>query len=170
MASRTPLGALVRGVAAGLVGTACMTAHQEIRKRIRESHAPPSNGPSRQPADPWDAAPAPAKVARRLLEGILHQPVSPQHIPLLTNVMHWAYGAGWGGVYGLLRPSVRGTPAAAGPVFGLAVWAASYVSLVPMGLYAPPWEYPAGTVVNDIGYHLTYGTATATAFEVLERE
>ena len=52
--------------------------------------------PSEPPEDPWEDASAPAKVAKRTGEGVLHKNVPADLIPLLTNVMHWGYGTGWG--------------------------------------------------------------------------
>jgi hypothetical protein len=170
MARVSPLGAVTRGVVAGLVGTAAMTAHQEIRARIREARHPAGERTGEEPVDPWQSAPAPAQVARRVLEGVFQRQVPPEEISTLTNAMHWTYGAGWGAVYGLLRSSIGGSSAAFGPAFGFTVWAMSYVELVPMGLYEPPWDYAVTSIANDIGYHLTYGTATAMAYAVLDAD
>jgi hypothetical protein len=52
-------------------------------------------------------------------------------------------------------------------LFGTGVWAASYLELVPMGLYEPPWEYPATTLAKDLSYHLVYGVGTAAAYDAL---
>ncbi|MBD0318367.1 MAG: hypothetical protein ICV71_07550, partial [Thermoleophilia bacterium] len=54
-------------------------------------------------------------------------------------------------------------------LFGLGVWAQSYATLVPMGLYEPPWHYSARTIAKDVSYHLVYGAGTAAGFEVLGR-
>src|SRR5881398_1069923 len=79
-----------------------------------------------------EQAPVPAKVGRVVVERVLSRPVSPDLIPLLTNVMHWSYGIGWGGVYGVLANSVpRASKLGTGPYFGAGVWAMSYVELVP---------------------------------------
>jgi hypothetical protein len=163
---------VTRGIVAGVAGTALMTAHQEIRSKIRSSGAQGggggSSGGNGQPADPWESAPAPAQVARRILEGVFHRPVPAEDISLLTNVMHWTYGVGCGAVYGPVRSSTGGSAVVLGPTFGLAVWAMSYVELVPMGLYRPPWEYPARSLVNDIGYHLTYGVGVGATYALLD--
>jgi len=103
----TPLNAVATGLAAGVVGTSFMTAGQELVARLRSAasdDAPESNEP---PQDPWENASAPAKVAKRIGEGVLHKPVSPERIPLLTNVMHWGHGTSWGTVYGLAASSAR---------------------------------------------------------------
>lgn len=158
----------MRGLVAGVAGTAAMTAWQEVVARLQ--------GPSRGKTDDrsasseeerWRQASAPAQVARRILERLFHQRVSAARIGLLTNVMHWGYGTGCAAGYGLLRKRVRTRPALQGVAFGGGVWALSYAQLVPMGLYEPPWKYPPTTLAKDISYHLVYGVGVATAYEAL---
>jgi hypothetical protein len=145
---------LLRGALAGLAGTAAMTAHQRL-----------GQGPSSGGDPSWDEAPAPAQVARIGL-GLVGIDSPAEQIPLLTNAMHWLYGTGWGVGYALLAADAD-EEAWAGPAFGLLVWALSYVQLVPLGIYEPPWEYEPSELADDVGYHLTYGTATALAHRLL---
>jgi hypothetical protein len=42
-------------------------------------------------------------------------------------------------------------------MFGTAVWVASYLTLVPMGIYRAPWRYPPVELALDLSYHLAYG-------------
>jgi hypothetical protein len=161
----TPLGAVACGVAAGVVGTACMTAIQEVMARRRRAHAP--GVAQESDGDPWDKAPAPALLAKRVIEGVLQREVPAERIPLLTNAVHWGYGTAMGGLYGLVEGSVRPRPALHGPVFGLGVWAGSYASLVPLGLYKPPWHYKASSIGKDVSYHLAYGSGVAAGYALL---
>src|SRR5947209_158634 len=99
MKTARPAGYLFRGLLAGAAGTLAMTGWQDLAQRLRSSG---ENGEGPPPSDPearWEQAPTPAKVARRIAEPILGRPVSPDLIPLLTNVMHWGYGISWGGAY-----------------------------------------------------------------------
>lgn len=162
---RTPLGALGRGVLAGIAGTAAMTAWQELAARLQGSGSSGSDG---APEDPWEQAPAPARVARKVAAGVFDVELPAERIGLVTNVMHWGYGTGWGGVYGLLAGSARrGRGLRRGLAFGTAVWAASYAQLVPMGIYAPPWTYGAGELAMDLSYHLAYGAGVGAAYAVV---
>lgn len=52
-------------------------------------------------------------------------------------------------------------------MFGTGVWLVSYLTLVPMGLYQPPWRYPPGELALDLSYHLAYGVGTGVAFELV---
>jgi hypothetical protein len=162
-----PRGALLRGALAGLAGTAAMTAWQGASTKLQASNsAEPQGDP---PQDPWEEAPAPAKVAKRISEGIFHQDVPPELIPLLSNAMHWAYGTGWGVAYGLVAGGRRGPAIRRGLAFGSAVWASSYAELVPMGIYEPPWKYEPEELALDLSYHLAYGLGTALASQLLSR-
>jgi hypothetical protein len=94
-------------------------------------------------AERWQQAPAPAQVAKRILEGVFDTGVAADRIPLLTNAMHWLYGTVAGSVYGVVQGTIRANPVAHGLVFGGAVWGFSYAQLAPMGIYEPPWRYSA---------------------------
>jgi hypothetical protein len=50
----------------------------------------------------WDGAPAPALVAKRLLEDIVHPEVSPCYARGLNNATHWSFGLASGVGHGLL--------------------------------------------------------------------
>jgi hypothetical protein len=113
----TPLGAVLRGVAAGVAGTATMTAWQTAAAKLSLSGESSSSDAS----DPWENASAPAKVARRIIEGVFQRKVSADRIPLLTTVMHWSYGTSWGVVYGLVAGTTGRSRPRDGLAFGLAV-------------------------------------------------
>ena len=81
--------------------------------------------------------------------------------------MHWTYGVGCGAAYGLVQGTIAAPPIRAGAAFGASVWGLSYAQLVPMGIYEPPWRYPAKELAIDLSYHLVYGVAAAAAYEAL---
>jgi uncharacterized membrane protein YagU involved in acid resistance len=118
----------------------------------------------------WADAPAPAQVAKRLVDALgKGRRVTKKDVPLLTNVMHWAYGISWGAVYGVAASAVEPEAVAGGLAFGGGVWASSYGELVPLGIYQAPWRYPVSEVALDLSYHLVYGMAVAGAYAALDR-
>ncbi len=166
----TPPGVVARGLAAGVVGTGFMTAWQELAAKLKSASQDSDPVPRQPSEDPWEEASAPAKVAKRIGEGVFHKQVSPELIPLLTNAMHWGYGTGWGTVYGLTAGSARRSPGlTAGVAFGTVVWLMSYVQLVPMGLYDAPWKTPPQELALDLSYHLVYGAGVASAYSLVNR-
>ena len=163
LTSPTPLGAVARGLAAGVVGTGAMTLAQMAYAKLQ----PPSDPGATPPQDPWEEASAPAKVGRRIIEGVFQREVSPERIPLLTNVMHWAYGTGWGAAYGLVQGGRDTRPLRDGLAFGTGVWLMAYVQLVPMGIYELPWKYSLEDLGTEWGFHLAYGPGVAAAYRLM---
>jgi hypothetical protein len=150
------LKSLARGLAAGIAGTAVMTAYQLA---VAKAQGKPLSTavPHR-----WADAPPPAQVAKKAAETVGQGArFTREDVPLLTNAMHWLYGASWGLVY-------AGAPVN-GLVFGTGVWAAAYAELVPLGIYKPPWKYPPQELAIDWSYHAVYGLAVAAAYAALDR-
>ena len=158
------LASLGRGVAAGLAGTAAMTAYQLGVAKLRgEPLATPV--PHR-----WADAPPPAQVAKKAADAVGQgRRFTREDVPALTNAMHWLYGIAWGAVYGLAAGRGRPNPATGGALLGAGVWVAAYGELVPLGIYRPPWQYPAKEIALDLSYHLVYGAAVAGAYAALDR-
>jgi hypothetical protein len=167
--------ALSRGLGAGVIGTTGMTALQEVSILVRKARAngsgPEAPAEARREEDSWSHAPAPAQVAKRMFEAVFHQEVHADRIKLLTNLTHWGYGTSLGIMYGLVQRKLpyRTKPLVGGPLYGLAAWAQSYAMLVPMGLYEPPWHYPAKTIAKDLSYHLVFGAGCAAGYRLLTR-
>jgi len=164
---KTAARELARGIGAGLIGTAFMTALQEASLRLKRHAMVGMKHEEHPDEDPWQRAPAPAQLLKRAVEGVTGVEPDPVAIPLYTNVTHWGYGTTLGAAYALAERRLRLKPALAGPAFGLGVWAQSYATLVPLGLYKWPWHYPAKTIAKDISYHLVYGAGTAAGYKLL---
>jgi hypothetical protein len=140
-----------------VIGTAIFTGYQELTQR--------EDGP--QPPRDWSEAPDPAKVGRRVVEGVFHRSVPLEKAGLLTNVVHWLYGSSWGAVYGVIEESVQ-RPVLSGVALTGAVMGADYTMLPAMGLYKPPWRYPPRVLGRDFANHLVHGLAVAGAYRALE--
>jgi hypothetical protein len=161
---------LAQGLAAGLIGTVCMTTLQEISlRRTRRVMAATTHDQPEQRDDPWRHASAPAQLLKRAVEKATGIEPDPVAIPFFTNVMHWGYGTALGVAYALAARRLRLKPSVAGPAFGLGVWAQSYATLVPLGLYEWPWHYSAKTIAKDLSYHLVYGTGTAVGYGLVTK-
>jgi len=159
-----PMQAVGKGVLAGLVGTAAMTAAQELYARLPSDGGP---GAAEEPDDPWEQASAPAKVGKRLVEGMLQKEVSEDLIGPFTHGMHWGYGTANGVAFGLVQPSLGGHPLRNGLAFGAAVMASSYLQLIPMGLYELPWKYSPRELGIEFGFHLAYGLGVGAGWMLL---
>lgn len=159
---------VLTGLGAGLIGTAAMTAWQELSAKLQSSGDEDNStedDSGRQ--DPWEGAPAPAQVGRKLWKGAFGRDVPDNRIGVLTNVMHWGYGISWGPLYGLTQRASSRSALSRGALFGSGVWAASYLTLVPMGIYQPPWKYSPSELAMDVSYHLVYGAGVGAGYALL---
>jgi hypothetical protein len=164
------LDSAMRGVAASAPGTLAMDASLYRRYRNGGGDAAFAGWESSEGLKSWKDAPAPALVAKKLLEGVLHQDVSPRYARLLNNATHWGFGLAAGAAYGFLLGSRRTPKVWYGLPFGAAVWAGGYVLLPQLGVYQPIWKYDLKTLARDLSAHLVFGVATAAAFRVLARK
>ena len=161
------LGSTIRGAAASAPGTLAMDATLYRRYRHDGGNAAFPGWESSEGLVSGENAPAPALVAKRLLEGVLKHELSPRYARLLNNATHWGFGLAAGAGYGLLLGSRRKPKLWYGLPFGAAVWASGYVVLPILGVYKPIWKYDLETLGKDLSAHLVFGTATAAAFRLL---
>src|SRR4051812_44783224 len=110
---------LINGAAAGLAATVPMTVVMEALHRGLP-------GPQRHPLPP-------RKITMRLAGkvGVRKHLDEPQR-PGATLAGHFAYGTAVGALLGTVAPRGTAKAAAAGAGFGLAVWAVSYLGLMPL--------------------------------------
>jgi hypothetical protein len=152
MGGATGIGGLAahlgRGLVAGAIGTAAMTVSSTIEQKRREREA------STAPAD------AAAKVLG--IEGFCDDAAKSR----FSNVVHWAYGTGWGVPRALLDAAGL-SPAAATAVHGAALWGSEQVMLPALGVAPPLWEWGATEVGVDALHHAVYTVATSVAYEAL---
>ena len=161
------LDPILRGVAASAFGTLAMDAWLYRGYRRDGGKADFPAWESSEGLVSWEDAPAPALLAKRLLEGVLKHEVTPRYARLLNNATHWGFGLATGAGYGLLLGSRREPKVWYGAPFGAAVWAGGYVVLPLLGLYKPIWKYDLETLRKDLSAHLVFGIATAAAFCLL---
>jgi hypothetical protein len=163
----TPLGATARGALAGVIGTAVFDAFLFARYRRDGGEDRFRDWESSAGVTDWDHAPAPAQVGRRLFEGLFQTHLPESRARLVNNVMHWGYGVFGGLQYGIVAESLREPKIRYGVPFGATFWGSGYVVLPAAKLYEPIWKYDRATLAKDLGAHLVYGLATATALRAL---
>ena len=149
----TPLGAVIKGLFAGAVGTGVMTAYQLAAAKAMGS------GPSNVPGE----------VGKRVLEGVFQREVSDEQVEQLTNPVHVIYGVSWGPLYGIVQSSLSRGSGRHGLAFGTAVWGASLVQLPAMKLAPPVWEMSPSSIALDLSYHLVYGLGVAAGYAAIDR-
>ncbi len=163
----TPVGAIVRGLVAGAVGTAAMDAYLFARYRGAGGRTRVAEWEFSEGLSSWADAPAPAQVGKRLYEGLLQTEIPERRAPLVNNITHWGYGIFGGVQYAIVAGSLARPRVIYGLPFGATVWASSYVILPAAKLYRPIWEYDAKTLAKDLSAHLVYGLTTSAAMQML---
>jgi hypothetical protein len=105
---------------------------------------------------------APMQVVDRMEEVGLVGDLSPRGRRLLGVIAHFAYGAGTGAAFGLLRKDI-GTPgeeAAVGSALGVLAWGAGWSSWLPLtGVHRPPWAQKSSRVLLPVIDHAVFGLA-----------
>ena len=163
----TPIGAVVRGLVAGAVGTLALDLVGFARYKRGGGESTFRQWEFSSGVDTWEQAPAPAHVGKRLVEGLFQRDLPDHRAALVNNITHWGYGVFNGAQYGLVAGSLRAPPVLYGLPFGAAVWASGYAVLPAAMLYKPIWEYDRATLAKDLSGHLAYGLTTAAVFRLL---
>jgi hypothetical protein len=88
----------------------------------------------------------------------------------LTALLHYAYGAASGAVYGCLSDGTGGrTGLATGTTYGLLVWAASYLGWIPaVDILHPATRHPRDRVAIMLAAHVVWGGGTGLLTRLLE--
>jgi hypothetical protein len=164
----TPLGALVRGFAAGAAGGAVI----ELFLKATARFAPPVPERAFEPPDPEQrAGELPTEtIARRVNEGLMkREPLPAKTKKAAGEAVHLLFGSTWGGLYGLARETFQplGHPLAAAG-FGSLVWVAGDLVIVPaFRLGPPPQALPPKNHLFALAGHVLYGLATWAAYEAM---
>lgn len=121
----------------------------------------PDQAPNQNKEDQDDAT---VKTARAISEGVFGHPLKESEKKTAGAVVHYAFGAATGGLYGALAEVAPEVTTGAGLPFGAVFWAVADETAVPLlGLSKGPTEYPVSTHVYALASHLVYGvTAEAT--------
>ena len=133
------------GATAGAAATVPMTMFWEVMHR-RLDGEPPRPLPPREVAE---ALAVKAGVNRHLDEVQMER---------LAMSLHFGYGTLTGALFGGLAPRNPARRVAAGMLFGLGVWTASYLGWLPAAgvRHSPRWDQPARTKLI-IASHLVWG-------------
>lgn len=148
MTAHESIGAsMLRGGLAGFAATAPMTLAMDLMHR-------------RLPARERYPLP-PSEITEELTSRAgLADDLSPAEHTALTMANHFAYGAATGALYPLVADRLPGGAAAKGVVYGLGVWAASYLGLLPsLGILTPASEHPRERNALMIAAHVVWGAA-----------
>ena len=165
-------GALA-GFVAGVVASWTMNQFQaalgHLLEGVEKSHGAQSLKPSggheavreirEEPAaESEEQEDATEKLADAVAEKVLGRELEKDEKELAGAVVHYAFGAAMGGVYGIAAEVAPEVSAGLGLPFGAVFWLAADELAVPLlGLAKPPDEYPLSTHAYSLASHLVYG-------------
>lgn len=146
------------GALAGIVATGPMTVVMILLHRRLPAR-------ERYPLPPREIT---MKLARKA--GIAGE-LDSQSRGAATLLAHFGYGAACGAVYVASAERASVSPATKGPLFGLLVWATSYLGLLPgAGILSSATEHPARRNALMVFAHLVWGAALAGVVHVFLQE
>jgi hypothetical protein len=146
----TVASALGKGLVAGFVGTAAMTASSSIEARIRGRSA--STSPAR----------ATAKVLG--ISGF----ENPRAAARFNDLSHWGFGTAMGALRGLLGTTGMSSSQATA-AHGVAVWGGAQVALPTLEIAPPSVFWARKEIAIDAFHHAVYAAATGAAFHLIDR-
>lgn len=146
----TTAGAVGRGLVAGLVGTAAMTASSTIESRRT------GRGSSDTPA---------RAVATVLGVDDFEDDAARQRT---NQLVHWGYGTALGAIRGLLG-ATGPSRNIADSAFHAVVWGAEQTLLPALGLAPPVTRWGGREITSDLAHHTVYSATTNAAYRLLSR-
>lgn len=168
MRRKTPIGALFEGLVAGAVGAGLQSLF--FRATAKITPKPPADAFT--PPE-WEQAHESAleTVARRAVEKLAQRgPLDAADKKRAGQVVHYGFGAAWGGLYGLLRASYPRLWSPSGIAgLSLGVWMLGDNVILPgFKLAAWPHRYPLRSHAYAIAAHLVYGAGVAATLEAAD--
>ena len=138
---------VLAGAAAGVAATVPMTMVMEtLHEHLK--------GEVQRPLPPREIAEAIA------VKFGVHGDLSERDMQNLSLALHVGYAALTGAVFATLAPRGKTTGAAAGALFGLGVWATSYLGWLPVSGVRQPITYdPVARTGLMIAAHVAWGAA-----------
>ncbi len=169
MRSRRRARSLLRdGFAGALAGLAASWVMEEAQVRIAAKGSEATR--AREKAAEGGLEPATYRLAAAAARAAGRPLRTEREKAIGGAVVHYATGAAFGALFGVVAPRVPTPAIVAGGVYGLLVWLVNDEVLVPaLGLSRGAAAYPASVHAKALASHLVYGTATDASFRFLER-
>ena len=149
---------LLTGAAAGFMATVPMSVAMMIMHKLLPPH-------EQYPLPPREITEEMAEKAG------IEEEMTESEQTAATVVSHFAYGAAVGALYATVAGKMPVSPALDGAIFGLGVWAGSYLGWLPaMGILRPATEHPARRNALMITAHLIWGSTTGILVDQFEQQ
>lgn len=157
---------IVAGLAGGLAGTWVMNHVQASWSNAfhgYESQSAPGRHDSRDWQERNEEANANELAAQAIATYTIDRPLSREELKVAAPVVHFAFGAAMGALYGgLLENAPNGHSRGgigSGAAFGTAVWAAADEIAMPLLGLSRNYEFPLDAHAQSFVAHLAFGVA-----------
>jgi uncharacterized membrane protein YagU involved in acid resistance len=153
------MNSLVRSGLAGFLATAPMTLVIFVGRTLGLLRTPP-----------------PVQITANVQRRLANDEGAPEDIPESVFqaswlLSHFGYGAGCGAIYSLLRPLLPCPLVLRGVAYGMAIWAVSYINLMPnLRLYPSVREDRLSRIAVMVAAHVVYGVALSGLERQLGRQ
>jgi len=115
-----------------------------------------------------DSVSSTVKVAQAVSRTVTGRSIPRQEQSTAGNLVHYAFGALNGALYGALAPVIPAVTLGRGLAFGAVLWATADEAMLPLlGLSRVPTHYPVSTHAMSLAGHLVYGLAVDTVYHAL---
>jgi putative membrane protein len=162
---------LTAGAIGGLFGSWMMNQYQAAKEKVSESWEEnnPRKSSSQQQQQSQGAESgsesededATMKTAELISEKVLHRKLTHEEKKKAGPVVHYAYGAIVGGIYGAAAEIVPAVKKGGGTLYGSAVFlGGDEIGTWKLGLSQSPVMYPLSVHANALASHLVYGLST----------
>ncbi len=142
------LGSLVRGMVAGAVGTAAMTASELLEMSVSGR----------------EASTIPGQVGAHLLPG--RDPSSAADVQALNAPVHWVHGITMGALRGALDVAGVQGPVASAAHFAL-FWGGDAALYRTLGVADVPWRWEPDELASDVTHKAIYAAVTGLTYDTL---
>jgi putative membrane protein len=134
------------GVVGGLLGSYLMSkVHSVVQEAV--------SAPQPQGED------STVKAASALSRLILRKDLTPKQKEMASPLIHYAFGASIGAVYGAAAEFTPAVSAGWGTLFGISVWLGAHVIAVPaLGFSEPVTRYSMREGAPELAAHIVYGS------------
>lgn len=173
------LKGVVVGLASGLVASWTMNQFQAALTKLATNSEKSHGAQSMQPAegstgdksqDAKEQDDATVETAKVISRNVLGRELKEHEKENAGAMVHYAFGALTGGLYGALAEVTPQITVGAGIPFGAVFWVTADEVAVPLlGLSKGPAEYPVSTHAYALASHLVYGVTAELSRRALRQ-
>jgi len=149
------------GMIAGLGASWTMNQFWAVKAKLQQQNQPADEHNQEQQREADNPT---VKVAQAIARPLLGRELTTDEKPSAGSVVHYAFGALMGGLFGLICEAMPAAHAGFGTLYATALWLGANEAMVPaLKLSKPPREYPLEQHLSGLGAHLVYGVTAEAA-------